>query len=438
MTSTTTPGNWRRVYGTRALKEFGWSLIGFPLAVVGFSTVVYVSALSLGLAITFVGIPMLAAVLWGCRWAAHGYRALARVLLDLDVPTPRPRPPRTGILARLGGALTDPVNWRSWLYLIVRFPLGVMSFVVAIAAWGYAITFLTYPAWFWLIPQRDAAGNLRRGAQLGATTYLHRPVTVVVTAIVGVLLLGVAPWLVHGVVLAERWLIRTLLGPSRASERMSALEATRTAAVTDAATMLRRIERDLHDGTQAQLVALAMQLGMAREELAGATTATEIARAQARLDAAHRASKDALADLREVVRGIHPPALNAGLETALATLAARCPVPVRLTTALSTRPSPAIESIAYFSVAELLTNVARHSGATSASVDVRVDGHRRLVVAVSDNGQGGARIVENSGDIGGSGLAGLRDRVATVEATILITSPPGGPTSVVIDLPLAA
>lgn len=438
MKSTTTPRYWRRVYGTRAVKEVGWSLIGFPLAVVGFSIVAYASVLSIGLAITFVGIPMLAVVLWGCRWAAHGYRVLARDLLDLSVPTPRPRPPRVGILGRLGGALSDPVNWRSWLYLIVRFPLGVTSFIVAVAAWGYAIAFLTYPAWFWLIPQRDASGHLRRGAQLGTTTYLDSPATLILTAVVGVLLVGVAPWLVHGVALAERWLVRTLLGPSRSAERMSALEATRASAVTDAATTLRRIERDLHDGTQAQLVALAMQLGMAREELAGATTATEIATAQARLDAAHSASKDALADLREVVRGIHPPALDAGLETALATLAARCPVPVKLTTALPTRPSPAIESIAYFSVAELLTNVARHSGATSASVDVRVNGHRRLVVAVSDDGKGGARIVEHSGDSGGSGLAGLRDRVATVEATILITSPPGGPTSVVIDLPLAA
>jgi signal transduction histidine kinase len=207
------------------------------------------------------------------------------------------------------------------------------------------------------------------------------------------------------------------------------LEASRTQAAEDAATTLRRIERDLHDGAQAQLTAVAMKLGQAREKLA-ATEAFDRNAALSLVDAAHQHAKEALVDLRNIARGIHPPALDLGLDAALATLVARCPVPASLRVATETRPAQAIETIAYFSVAELLGNVARHSGAKHASVEV-TDDDGRLRVAVVDDGVGGAHVGA------GTGLLGLAGRVRAADGHIQVSSPIGGPTVVVVELPLS-
>jgi signal transduction histidine kinase len=206
--------------------------------------------------------------------------------------------------------------------------------------------------------------------------------------------------------------------------------------VDDSAARLRRIERDLHDGAQAQMVAVAMKLGLAREKLGGTISGTSFAgTAQADLervlelvDAAHRGAKNAITELRDLARGIHPPVLDHGLGAALATLAARSEVPVELVVDLPERPSAAIETIAYFCAAELLTNVAKHSGARHATLEaVHVPGLLRM--RVSDDGRGAARLEERGG------LAGLADRVRTVDGRLQISSPPGGPTLVVVELP---
>jgi signal transduction histidine kinase len=194
---------------------------------------------------------------------------------------------------------------------------------------------------------------------------------------------------------------------------------------------LRRIERDLHDGAQAQMVAVAMKLGLASEKLAGMVDGTEQADLERVLElvaAAHRGAKEAITELRDLARGIHPPVLDQGLGTALATLAARSEVPVELAIDLPERPSAAIETIAYFCAAELLANVAKHSGARHATLSVvHVPGLLRL--RVSDDGSGGARI-EASG-----GLAGLAERVRTVDGRLQVSSPPHGPTVVTVELP---
>lgn len=196
----------------------------------------------------------------------------------------------------------------------------------------------------------------------------------------------------------------------------------------DAAARLRRIERDLHDGTQAQLVTLAMTLGAARERLAapGADPTGTLDL----IDGAHRHAKEALVELRDIARGIHPPALDVGLDAALATLVARSAVPAELTIDVTSRPSEAIETIAYFSVAELLTNVARHARAHRATVTVD-GGSQALVIEVRDDGRGGARP-----GLGGTGLAGLDHRVADVDGSLRVVSPPGGPTTITVRLPL--
>jgi signal transduction histidine kinase len=201
--------------------------------------------------------------------------------------------------------------------------------------------------------------------------------------------------------------------------------------VDDSAARLRRIERDLHDGAQAQMVAVAMKLGLAREKLGGTATGTaqsDLDRALELVDAAHRSAKEAIIELRDLARGIHPPVLDQGLGTALTTLAARSDVPVDLVIDLAERPSAAIETIAYFCAAELLTNAAKHSGARHVTLEVvHVPGLLR--VRVSDDGSGGARIEARGG------LAGLDERVRTVDGRLQVASPPHGPTVVTVELP---
>ena len=233
----------------------------------------------------------------------------------------------------------------------------------------------------------------------------------------------------EGVITQDGELIARLLGPPL-PQRVRDLEQARAHAVDDSAARLRRIERDLHDGAQAQMVAVAMKLGLAKEKLGGtARDGGGRLRAGARTGRRRaRSAKQAITELRDLARGIHPPVLDHGLGTALATLAARSAVPVELVVDLPERPSAAIETIAYFCAAELLANVAKHSGARHATLEaVHVPGLLRL--RVSDDGAGGARIEA------GGGLAGLADRVRTVDGTIHISSPPGGPTVVTVEMP---
>jgi signal transduction histidine kinase len=240
-----------------------------------------------------------------------------------------------------------------------------------------------------------------------------------------VVVLLLAPWVVRAALIPDRLLIRALLGPTARDARVADLERTRAYAVDESAAVLRRIERDLHDGAQARLVAVAMKLGLAREKLGDDVDpgTWEL------LDAAHRNAKEAIVELRDLARGIHPPVLDNGLDAALATLAAHSAVPVGLRVATPDRPAPAIETIAYFCVAELLTNVAKHSRARRATVEVD-EREGRLRVRVGDDGTGGAHL--------GAGLSGLYDRVRTVDGTMRLDSPPGGPTLVTIDLPVSA
>jgi signal transduction histidine kinase len=218
--------------------------------------------------------------------------------------------------------------------------------------------------------------------------------------------------------------------------RVRELEQSRSHVVDDSAARLRRIERDLHDGAQAQMVAVAMKLGLAREKLGGTIAGTTVAgtvqadleRVLELVDAAHRGAKEAITELRDLARGIHPPVLDRGLGAALAALATRSDPPVELVVDLPERPSAAIETIAYFCAAELLANVAKHSGARHATMEaVHVAGLLRM--RVSDDGTGGARL-ETRG-----GLAGLAGRVRTVDGRLQISSPPGGPTVIAVELP---
>lgn len=226
-----------------------------------------------------------------------------------------------------------------------------------------------------------------------------------------------------------RW--KLALDAEKNVQRVRELEHSRAVAVDDAAARLRRIEQDLHDGAQAQMVAVVMKLGLAREHLANAVTRPEQAdlkRAIELVETAHRGAMHAITELRDLARGIHPPALGEGLGPALATLAAQGDVPVELVVDLPERPSASIETIAYFCAAELLTNMAKHSGARHVRIEALHD-LDVLTIRISDDGQGGAHIEP------GGGLAGLEERVGTVDGRLQINSPAGGPTVITVELP---
>jgi signal transduction histidine kinase len=213
-----------------------------------------------------------------------------------------------------------------------------------------------------------------------------------------------------------------------AAERERELMQRRARVVEGAEARLRGIERDLHDGAQVRLAALAMALGEIKENL---EHAADPERTISLAAAAHRNAKETLAELRDLARGIHPAVLDRGLATALAVLAETSAVPVGLATDLGSQPSPAIETIAYFCAAELLANVAKHSGAGRADISVS-DKSGRLVMSVTDDGAGQARLKP------GGGLAGLVERVQTVDGQLSVDSPAGGPTTITVELPVHA
>jgi signal transduction histidine kinase len=326
--------------------------------------------------------------------------------------------PRSAVLSWMDGRATDRVTWRVRAYFGLKLPLAVVGLVVAAVCWLGGLYYLTSPVW-WSLGLHSTLGF--RITTLGFAFGLCP---------LGVALLVTGPGLLHGVTNVDCWLIRGLLGPSSPAERIRALEESRAVAVDDAAARLRSIERDLHDGAQAQLVALSMKLGLARDKLTD-DGQVDLGRVTGLVEDAHRGILEAIIDLRTLARGIHPPVLDHGLADALATLATRSAVPVELVTDIPERPSDAIETMAYFSAAELLTNVAKHSGARHATLEaVHVPGLLR--VRVTDDGLGGARPVP------GGGLCGLADRVRAVEGRVDIDSPHGGPTTVTVELPSRA
>ena len=254
-------------------------------------------------------------------------------------------------------------------------------------------------------------------------------------AVFGAALLLMAPWLTRGAVTADRWLIRALLGPGTLTQRVRDLEQARARLVDDSVAVLRQVERDLHDGAQVRLAAMAMSLGMAKEKLGADGQPADVDRVRELVDGAHRNAKEALVELRELVRGIHPPVLEVGLAEALATLAAGSAIPVTLSTDIPARPAPAIETIAYFCAAELLANAAKHSAANKIGIRAGVTGSgagQVLRLQVSDDGLGGADPAH------GSGLAGLERRAGTVDGRLVVESPPGGPTLITVELPMKA
>ncbi|PZR54376.1 sensor histidine kinase [Xylanimonas oleitrophica] len=420
----------------RTWQAYGYLWLSLLLAPLALAYVVAVPSLAAGVAVTVVGLWLPAAMVLGARGWAAAYRSAARSLLGVEAADPpafaRPR----GFWSALGAALGDPAGWRALLFMLATFPLSILGFVVSTTWLATAAGSMTH--WFWSrwLPLEQAAdGTWHRGAQLGPGQYVDTPARQALLALAGLLLLLAWPWVNRLCTSLQAALTRTLLGPTAGALRVASLRASRAATVEDADARLRRIERDLHDGTQARLVAVAMQLGEAREQLAAGA---DPALAAELVEVAHESTKDALGELREIARGIHPPALDAGLAVALETLAARAPLPVTVEVGADVEAAaplaPAVQSIAYYCAAELLTNVAKHAGASRARVEVtREAGAVRL--RVHDDGHGGAAVAPVDGTGRRTGLAGLGERVAAVDGVLDVRSPAGGPTVVTVTLP---
>ncbi|HEY0188808.1 MAG TPA: sensor domain-containing protein [Cellulomonas sp.] len=446
---------WSRAAWVRTWTEQGYLSLALLLAPFGFGYVVVTVSFAASIAVTVVGLFLAGfLVLGGRAWAAL-YRGMARGMLGVDVPAPAPFRRGRGFWRSLGRLLGDVPGWRAMAFLLLAFPLSLVAAVVSWTFLAVGLAGVTHWAWYrWLPAQEASDGTLHRGAQLGTDFFIDTTPRQWLMIALGLVLLLVWQRLTLGFGHLFRLLTRLLLGPTRSSERVAHLEQTRGSAVLDADARLRRIERDLHDGTQARLVAVAMQVGEARELLTdpagppadapagtaartptGAPGLGRSAEAAALLGQAHTALKETLAELREIARGIHPPALDNGLALALETLAARCAVPVAVEVDLPEQPAPEVETIAYFVIAELLTNVVRHSHATRASVRAETAAGL-LRLRVRDDGRGGARLAL-PGASGGTGLPGLVERVATVDGDLDIVSPPGGPTVVTVHLPMS-
>jgi signal transduction histidine kinase len=403
----------------QALRDTVYILSGFVLATAWWSLLVTLLSVGLGLLVTLVGLPILAATLFIWIGIADTERWRARALLGIVVERPYRTLTTDGRLRQLWERLKDPAVWRDLVYLLlVFFPLAIATFVIAVIAWSVALAFLAMPAYY----GSGSGVQFGDGSRIDVDTLPEA----LAASLVGVVLLALLPWLLGLLAAAHAFTVRSLLG-RRSSERVEQLTRQRTEAVDAAVAERRRIERDLHDGAQQRLTALAIDLGRARAKLDSDPQA-----ARALVEQAHEDSKQALAELRNLARGIHPAILtDRGLDAALSALAARSPIPVEISVDLGTRPSVAIESTAYFVVAEALTNATKHAAATRLEVRVRRE-NGAVGVEIEDNGVGGARIEP------GGGLEGLTTRAATVDGTLTISSPAGGPTIVRAELPCAS
>ncbi|MEO6509870.1 MAG: sensor domain-containing protein [Nocardioides sp.] len=332
------------------------------------------------LAVIVVGVGFLLVTVPCCRWLANQHRAMAAQVLG--TPIPRQYRPVTGNpAARVAGWASDPMSWRDLAWLAASLTLGFALSLLAVLLLVVLVTGVVW--WFAIEPVMRARSSMDRWF----LSYGHTEVL---------------------------------------EQRVQVLTETRADAVDHSAAELRRIERDLHDGAQARLVALSMSLGLADSLMESDPEA-----AQRMIVDARSTSKAALGDLRSVVRGIHPPVLaDRGIGGAVEALALDIPMPVGVETLLDGRPPAPVESAVYFAVAECMANIGKHSGATSAWVRLEHDAGV-LRVTVGDDGHGGAD------PEAGTGMRGVMRRLSAFDGTMRVSSPSGGPTIVTLEVPCA-
>ena len=443
MATTTAPGRaptgrespWRTVlrviagpFSRSAWRNTVFLSAGLPLAVplVGLLSLFSVDVIGWELLVVGVALLLALPLLTGLQ------RDRFRSLLELEIPATADREGRWLGRGTLRWLRSD-TTWRQLGYHVVAGPLVSTGAVGVLAGWAGGLLYATVYAWAWMAPDGSTVNQQNARPQFWLT-------------VIGLTLLWLTPWVAALLVAVDKRAAAALLGPNRARElqrRVDSLAESRSEVVDAADAERRRIERDLHDGAQQRLVSLAMNLGLAKRMLKNLSAEEQAARAMAVIDEAHLEAQAAIVELRDLVRGLHPAVLeDRGLDAALSGIAARAPLPVRLTVELPQRAAPAVEAVAYFVVSEALTNIAKHARASRAEVTVRQTRPRRTR-QVPDQQQGGARLLITVRDDGiggadasrGSGLEGLRQRAASVDGTLTITSPPGGPTILTVELP---
>lgn len=412
------------------LLDSGYVLLGLPLALASFVVLLVGLAAGLGLVVTVIGLPILSGTLYAARGLADIERLRLPAVLHQSRIRPQYRLPEPGASAwrRIFVPMGDAQSWLDLAHGILKVIVAIVTFVVTLVWWAGAVAGTLYWSYDWALPHGDPEdADLPQLLGLGTSTVAR----IGLHTAIGLFFLITLPIVARGCALLQAGFGRALLtGVAEMRNRITVLEEQKRAAVSAEASALRRLERDIHDGPQQRLVRLAMDLSRARLQLASDPEA-----AGRTLDEAVTQTRETLAELRALSRGIAPPILvDRGLPSALAALAGRglIPIELRVDPELASpagRLDPAVESTAYFVVAEALTNVAKHSRATECQVTVaRRDG--RLEVGVGDDGQGGAHLAK------GHGLVGIADRVRAAGGQLSVTSPAGGPTEIRAELPL--
>ncbi len=399
-------------------RDLAYQVSGLPASILAFTVVVSGVTVALTALGVIIGIPLIGAVFAVLRWNARVERLRTGWMLGERVA--EAYRPRTGnTLRRLRIVAGDPQSWKDLAWLTFMGSLGFVVSTMAVVFWGVILGMLLLPAWYWALPEPVEFG-LFEADSIG-TAFLATDLALVAIPIVYIL----QRWATAGMLK----LSKTLLSPSREAAlraRVQELAETRAGVVDAAAAELHRIERDLHDGAQARLVALALDLGMAEERFARDPEGAMELVGEAREEA-----KRALAELRDLARGIRPSMLaERGLGPAVTALAARSPIPAGVDLDIPQGCPAPIENAAWFVVSEALANAGKHSRAHHVLVRVHGEG-RKLVVEVTDDGVGGARA-------DGHGLTGLRRRVEALDGALGVVSPEGGPTTVRAELPCAS
>lgn len=407
-----------------------YNLTGFPIATFFFSVIISLLSVTAGLLVTFVlALPFAWLTFVLSRGFARFERGRVAALAGVRIADPVSPLVATSAWGKLKERVRSPQRWREIAHHLASFPVQTFAYVTTTATWCGSLAMLAMPTYINGMPEDEAKFHFFEVTQgIGAAG-------VAAVGLFGVLF--VAPWATIGSARLSVTLARVLLGPSAEAvheAEVRRIDQQRGAAVDSAEAERRRIERDLHDGAQQRLVALAAGLGAARQKFDAESSPTtdsaqNIEEGRRMVAEAHEEAKAALKEIRDLVRGIHPVILeDRGLDAALSAVVARSPIPVTLDVQLSGRLPATVESAAYFVVSEALTNVAKHAHATRAHVAIARSGDR-LVAEIRDNGQGGADPDR------GSGLRGLRDRVEGLGGSIWVISPPGGPTSVSVEMP---
>ncbi len=398
----------------RILSDSLFMLTSFPIGLVWF--IVAVVGFTLGGALSFLGVGVLI-IAWTFAlmlWGAQMERARLRAFLGVNVGSPHHwAATRGNVVKRAWQYIRNPQVWRDIVYLIILFPIGIIELTLVgfpvqfiVSPFVFGVAGVTYPGFGWRVDHGPEAA---------------------LAFIVGLVLLVPFAFLINLGAMLHGQLGLLLLGTSNEemlTERVEELTESRSAVMRAMHMERRRIERDLHDGAQQRLVNLAMDLGRAREKMdADPVAARKI------LDESHEEAKQVLAEMRDLVRGIHPAVLtDRGLDAAISAIAGRSPVPVEVDVRLKERLPEEVEGTAYFVVVEALTNIAKHSGATEARVTIVREGNW-LRITVEDNGRGGATLKS------GSGLCGLRDRIAALDGSFAFTSPEGKGTRISVEIP---